>query len=218
MPILDDLSIDLSLIMPAKVNHIQFTADSDIAQIFLNISGLDSLNYIGIYAKEMQKACTRYITQKSQEISHIDQKNRVLGEKISSRIPNDIKDEYASIGTTGELKDRINQKKVWLTKQANERLVKLKEVLNLKEIEEFNVNDALTQGLLTKIIAAHEAITQSSIEEWSIIKDFSKSLQSYSATEIIEFSTVITETTEQLLLALIWYEKKQEIKKLELML
>lgn len=34
MPILDDLSIDLSLIMPAKVNHIQFTADSDLAQIF----------------------------------------------------------------------------------------------------------------------------------------------------------------------------------------
>ncbi|WP_340033445.1 ATP-binding protein [Paenibacillus sp. FSL E2-0202] len=218
MPILDDLSIDLSLIMPAKVNHIQFTADSDLAQIFLNVSGLDSMNYIGIYAKEMQKACTRYITQKSLEIDRIDRINRVLGEKISSRIPNDIKDEYASIGTTGELKDRIHKKQEWLTKQANERLIKLKEVLKLEEIEDFNVNDAFTQRLLTKIIAAHEAITQSSVTEWSIIKDFSKSIQSYNASEIIEFSTVITETTEQLLLALIWYEKKQEIKKLELML
>ena len=214
LPALDTLAIELSVLMPARVNHIQFSSESQIGQVLLNVSGLEPLNYIGTYSKEIQSIVTRYSNTKTTSITGLKQKAEQLASNIIGWIPKDLEEEYKTVGLEGEPDKKIEVKQKWLSKKTYERLSHLASVLNLPECP----NEMEATELASKIVAAYEPIIQNPPAMWSSLETLATAIEIWSEQEISEWENILTSSTKDLMVALEWYRKKQEMKNLELIL
>ena len=180
MPDLDPLAIELSMLMPSQVNHIQFTSDSKIGTILLNLSGLELLNHMGIFSKEMQAACTRQITTKETELDRIEQEIKEIENSIKQSIPEDLKEQYNNSGIDEEKKKRLYRQKEWLNEQIYHRLREFGTVLDLSNI----TDEETVVKLADRINAAYEPIIQSPVDTWPCFKRIKRAKEMYQQEEI----------------------------------
>lgn len=214
---LDSLSVDLSLLMPGRVSHIQFNQDTHLSKLFFQISGLDTLNDYGIFVSSngISKALTTHINQISKNIDDKKQKIKKATEEFNAVLPEDIKNDYLNIGI--ETQNRIirAEKKIqWLNNQASHRLSQLSNVLEIEEL----LSDKQLSSLGKKIMVAYENIKTKSLSEWKAFRNLVLAVQEWNVEAQIKWSASQDKIKQDLNTAIEWYLKHKQSNKLRLKL
>ena len=212
---IDPVSIDVSVLMPGRVNHIQFNKESEIGKVLIQISGLESLEKYGTYATGLKAAFTKYINELEVEARRLNADVQSLSAELLSNLPQEVSEGYSVAGRSErDLVVRADLKISWLQDTAINRLDNLVNILNLEQQP-----SASELGQLGKnILVAFENIREQSPDKWSTFVDLTKAINDWDSKAADRWNREFDETKQNFRQALDWYQRQRESAKLRLIL
>ncbi|OLN26496.1 AAA family ATPase [Desulfosporosinus metallidurans] len=212
---IDPVSIDVSVLMPGRVNHIQFNKESEIGKILIQISGLESLDKYGTYVTGLRAAFTKYINELEDSAKSSQNELQLVSAELLRSLPQEVAEGYQSAGSSERnLVARADLKISWLENTAINRLANLVNILNLEQQP-----SAQELGQLGKnILVAFENVREQSPDTWRTFTDLAKAISDWDSNAADHWNNELDETKQNFRLALEWYQRQRESAKLRLIL
>lgn len=215
LPDLDPLSIELSTLMPGRVNHIKFDESSKVAEILMTISGLDRINQIGIFAKGIKASFTRVINDKTVSIKKKNNYIIDLANKIKDKMPDDLKNIYDGIGQhERDPKTRVTLKQSWLKEMIQQRLSSLIDILKL----ESEPNEQKIEEIAKQIMVANSVLISDKPDNWAAIKNLMDAAEDWTEEISKNWNRTLDEAIIDLNTAVKWYIAKKNTIDLQIKL
>gem|GEM_PF-5945616 len=215
MDSLDSLSIELALLMPGRVNHIQLNKDSQIGNLFFQISGLDALNKYGIFTSNngMGRALTTQINKLQQESEILKQQLATETKIFNENLPSEMREAYDQVGLAESSPiSRANSRIEWLKEQELLRLNQLSTLFNISD--EAPVQKLVDLGKI--ILIAHENLKETSPSNWAGIQTIFKAVDEWNDEAELTWSNVQDTIKQHLQLSIEWYVKLKQTENLRL--
>lgn len=216
---IDSLSIDLSLLMPGRVNHIQINKEATFGSLLFQISGLDAINKYAIFSNSngIGRMLTTQINQLEKQRDILKDDFKKQSNEFNTMLPLDLKTEYDQIASEEtDSSIRANRKIEWLESQEKLQLRNLCEVLAITNTEDLNDEKLAEIGKL--ILVAFENIKCKFPTDWPIIKNIFNAINSWDLNAEKKWTEIQDSIKQQLELSIEWYSKHKQSKKLRLKL
>jgi energy-coupling factor transporter ATP-binding protein EcfA2 len=214
---IDPVSIDLSLLMPGRINHIKFDESSEIGKLLIQISGLEAIVMYGIYAssKGIGFILTRSINDLSKNINEYDKQVSAFILEAKKFIPNDLSEGFQSFITIEKNRTKNIEVTIdWLNSESVKRLKELIKLLNLTK-------EPSTQELIElakNILVAYENIKGKNSINWQSFKALSQAACGWNEDLEIQWITQLESVKDDFQTAIEWYKRQKETEKLKLKL
>lgn len=215
MDSIDPLSIELALLMPGRVNHIQLTNDTQIGNLFFQISGLNALNKYGTFTSNsgIGRPLTTQINRLQQESQNLKQQLISETSVFNENLPPDMKETYEQVAVSDDNPvNRAASKIDWLRRIEISRLNQLSTLLNISE----ELPDKELIDLGKNILVAHENLKSSSPSNWAEIKMLFKAIEEWNEEAELVWGTAQDSIKQNLQLAIDWYSKLKQTENLRL--
>lgn len=215
LPDLDPLSIELSTLMPGRVNHIKFDESSKVAEILMTISGLDRINQIGIFSKGIKGSFTRVINDKKESIKKKNNYLTDIANKIRDKMPEDLKNIYEGIGQHERNPiNRVTLKQFWLKEIIQQRLSSLVDILKL----ESEPNEQKIEAIAKQIMVANSVLISDIPDNWAAIKNLIDAGENWTEGISRNWNKALDEVILDLNTAVKWYIAKKNTIDLQMKL
>jgi energy-coupling factor transporter ATP-binding protein EcfA2 len=214
---IDPVSIDLSLLMPGRINHIKFDENSEIGKLLIQISGLEAIDTYGIYAssKGIGFILTRSINESSKNITEFDTQVKTYIEEAKRNIPNDLIEKFQSSMSTEKSRTKNIEITVdWLNLESAKRLKELIKLLNLSK-------EPTTQELIElakNILVVYENIKDKNSLNWNSFKTLSQAASGWNENIERQLNIQLESAKNDFQTAIEWYKKQRETENLKLKL
>ncbi|WP_373228926.1 AAA family ATPase [Cohnella sp.] len=212
---LDHLSIELALLMPGRVNHIQLNNDTQIGKIFFQISGLDALNKYGIFTgtNGIGKSLTAHINKLQQEFESLQEQVGSESRVFNENLPADMKEAYEQVAVSeNDAVVRASSRIDWLKTEEVTRLNQLSGLFSLPE----ELPDQQLIDLGKAILVAHENLKSTNPSSWGEIESLFKAIDEWDGEAETVWSNTQDIIKQNLELSLDWYVKLKQTEKLRL--
>lgn len=214
---LDPLSVDLSLLMPGRVSHVEIDQNAELGKLFFQISGLDTLNDYGIFVSSngISRTLSAHLNDLNKSIEEKKKRLQKETDEFNSILPEDIKEDYQKVGN--DIQDKITRaesKIQWLERQASYRLSQLSNVLNM----DGQLSDEQLSSIGRKIMVAYETIKSKPLAEWRAFRDLKTAMNDWNDEAQKKWADTQDAIKRDLNTALEWYKKHKEASNLKLKL
>jgi hypothetical protein len=215
MDFFDPLSIELALLMPGRVNHIEVKNNTQLGDLFYQISGLDTLNKYGTFTSNsgINRALSTYENQikKQLQVIKLNMSNEV--KVFNDNLPFDLIEDYKKVGVNenDEIK-RAASRIEWLEKVQVSRLKNLQSLFKIPE----DLSDSELISLGKNILVAYENLKEASPSNWSEVQALRRAIEAWNSESELIWNSTQDEIKSTLQLAIDWYVKEKEITNLRL--
>ncbi|QSF45291.1 AAA family ATPase [Paenibacillus tianjinensis] len=215
MDSLDYLSIELALLMPGRVNHIQLNNDTQIGNLFFQISGLNALNKYGVFTSNngMGRSLTTQINRLQQESQNLKQQLTDETRIFNENLPLDMKEAYEQVAVTEDNPiNRAVSRIDWLKDNEVLRLNQLSDLFNISE----ELPDQQLINLGKEILVAHENLKTTVPSKWGEVQSLFRAIEDWGEEAESAWSNTQDIVKQNLQLSIDWYLKLKQTENLRL--